>query len=240
MQTRVTARRDRGNFLVGLLILIVGIIIVVKLWTTCAKLFPPPSTNNPCGGTNGGTTNFNPGEAQLYWLNEPGPGITLLPAPNTQFVLWGMVPTNNNWWYYTNSGVGYVQVLNPNDNGTLNYSQFTNVMRQAYDLDVDTNMLYGQVATFNPNTGQWTGGLDSAGGYAGYITVNWLCAGDSWVTMYLQRSTNGVDWINVTTNYIKCGEFQLYLDLGYDKMALYRTQMAVPFVNPAATSVDVH
>lgn len=245
MRTRIKSRRDQGNLLVGLLILIVGLIIVVKLWTTCNKLFPAPPA--PGGTNNGSGTNNNNqsgDEAEFIWLGEPAPGINLLPTPNTQFILWGMVPTNYPPYYFTNSGVGYVQVLDPNNNTGLDYNAFSNTMFQRYGIVFDTNNPYQQVdngsqsAGYNTNTGHWQGGPINQP-YAGYITVGPLMGGDPWVTMYLQKSTNGVDWFNVSTNYIKSGEFQLFMDLGYDKMALYRTQIQQPFVNPAATTVEV-
>lgn len=218
-------RRNQGNFIVGILIIVVAAIILVKLWCLCNKLFPAPPKPGTTGSTNNTSTNGGQDEAVIMWISEPSPGNNLPPSPNYQFVIWGEIPIAAPAWRQTN-GSGYLQIVNPNSGMGLDYVSLSNVMQSEYGIPLDPTGQYSSAGSYssspNPVNGIWYGGIQNQP-YVGYITVPALAASDEWRVMCLQRSTNGIDYTNVATNWMKCGEFEAYLDLGGDKMAFFRT-----------------
>ena len=133
----------------------------------------------------------------------------------------GEIPTAAPAWQQTN-GAGYLQIINPSLARSLDMVSLSNVMQAEYGIPInpDDNQSYSSGP--NSHTGGWQGGAIQQP-YGGYITVPALVASDEWRVMYLQRSTNGIDYTNVVTNWMKCGEFEAYLDLGGDGLALFRT-----------------
>lgn len=254
MNLRSFRRRQQGNILVGLIILVVAAVIIIKLVQFCEKVFPPCPAP-PAGSTNG-TTN-DPGSSYTStgpWLQfdlVQDTGNVEAVNPNPHFVLWGMVSTHipDQVPPYGDS-VAYLQEVSPDKGATLDLAQLGQSF-QSWGFTVDGAWLSNTVA--NPGSWSqyslgvarsqwdWLGGTASRQKkwgwnvqptfepYGGQICVDVLMAPDVWHTASLERSTDFTNWQVVATGQFMKGLFNLYID-PVPGTAFYRVCVAPPAV----------
>lgn len=230
MQIRV-AGRERGNVFVGVFVLVVGAVVVWKLYVTAKTLLPDtPLAPPPPTASNSVPTNIPPNvtiNANWFEFDDAAPTV---PAPQSAVaVVYGLEHTNHTpWGTLTGQPVPEIAAMSPPMEAGGDLQSLTDSIR-TYGLaqGVQSTVFNGTdwvQARFNGPPGLITipalWGSDSGGASGFYLTT-------------LQRSTNGTNWTNLASQWMHGGTFSLYVDTDGLPTALYRAVMDEPVINPA-------
>jgi len=229
--------RKRGMVgpVLALLILVIGAVIIWKIYKLAERLLPLPPPPPPCP-TNNTPTNFP---------------FTNASVDAAWFVLgYDNAPTNSD-----PMDVMYGVMPNASVNGLMNFTDagipvMAGAARESVGVFLDTSNVLGQIRAwygvgpdqYNPNNaahsawaqddaGNWTWTSTPATNLTydpgtGTITVQEWARADAPRLVVLQRSEDWITWTNLWTNSLRAGQFHLYRDLASPtNKGFYRTEM---------------
>lgn len=231
-------RSERGLVgpILGLLVVVIGAVMLYKIYKLAEHLLPPPPPPPPPCQTNApGTTNppiiVTNMSADAAWIvlgpdtNTPG---------NTMNVMYGLMSSSSANLAQPQPVPVMVGCSTDAQGGGFDAS---NVLAQIqnnygvafpgegtvqnghgeYEQDPDTGALTWHSWSVNPTNISFANGTITVQEWANDATPR---------TVILQRSTNGLTWTNLTTNTISAGQFQLYRDTAAPVAAgFYRTEV---------------